>query len=64
MHEVSLDQRAPCEDNTFYVDGVEIENYVDCVESQDSEQDEGFVTIHKNDKPNESEMQCDATGDF
>ncbi len=53
MHDLAVDQPTSCKDDTFYVDGVDIENCVDCVESHDSEQDKGFVTIHINGKPTE-----------
>ena len=37
-----------CEDERFYVDGVEVDSHVDCVNLKASEKDEGFVTMHIN----------------
>lgn len=34
VYEVMVDRHTPCEDDTFYVDDVETEKCVDCVESQ------------------------------
>ena len=35
--EVTVDQPTTCRDGTFYVDGVEVENCVDCVNSKTDE---------------------------
>ena len=35
-----------CDDGTFYVDGVEVDSHVDCVNLKAIETDEGFVTMH------------------
>ncbi|KAL7832506.1 hypothetical protein SRHO_G00295240 [Serrasalmus rhombeus] len=56
VHEVAADQPTVCEDETFYVDGVEVDNCVNCVKFKANEKDEGFVTIHINGKPIEMKV--------
>ncbi len=60
VHAVTVDQPT-CDDDTFYVDGVEVHDSVDSVISHsDDEKDVGFVTIHINGKPTEMKVDTGA----
>lgn len=58
--EVGVDHTSTCEDDTFHVDGVDVDNYVDCISSHTSYNDEGFVTIHINGVPTEIKVDTGA----
>lgn len=60
VHEVAVEQPTACEDETFYVDGLKVDNCVDCVNSHANEKDEGFVTIYINGRSTEMKVDTGA----
>lgn len=48
VHEVTVEEPTTHREDTFYVDGVDIERRVDGVNPQAKDKEEGFVTIHIN----------------
>lgn len=50
----------PLQDETFYVDGVELDSQIDCIHAKANKKDEGFVTIHINGEPTEMKVDTGA----
>lgn len=59
VNEIEIEEQTR-EDETFYVDGVEVDSHVDCVILKAIEKDEGFVTMHINGKPTEIKVDTGA----
>ena len=59
VHQVEIDEET-FEDGTFYVDGVEVESRVDCVNLKANGKDEGYVTMHIHGKPTEMKVDTGA----
>ena len=59
VHQVEIDEES-FEDGTFYVDGVEVESRVDCVNLKANGKDEGYVTMHIHGKPTEMKVDTGA----
>ncbi|CAI5639180.1 unnamed protein product [Oreochromis niloticus] len=50
----------PLQDETFYVDGVELDSQIDCIHAKANKKDEGFVTIHINGEPTKMKVDTGA----
>ncbi|KAL1279192.1 hypothetical protein QQF64_025865 [Cirrhinus molitorella] len=59
VHELEID-KAPVNDDTFYVDGIEFDRCVDTVNPFIAELEEGFVTLHINKTPIEVKVDTGA----